>query len=169
MRWMYSCTSTVGASTSMEPCIQMLSRCRCRMGPSSEKLTSGKATVSFLAMGIYTSSAASRGKASQALRVVACARASRLMPRSSATRRQYGAVHPARCALAVHASQAVLRRSVKPVGRNIGRVGLQNNGVQRQRLHQTAQLQRALIGQGTTKTELETQFDKSAVPACHCR
>jgi hypothetical protein len=55
---------------------------------------------------------------------------------------------------------ALLCRFVQPVRRHIGRIGLQHDGLQRQGRGETAQLLGALIGQGTTKAELEPQLNE---------
>ena len=44
--------------------------------------------------------------------------------------------------------------------RNIGRIGLHHQGIQRQLLRQLAQVKRAFIGQCTTKSKLETHLDE---------
>jgi hypothetical protein len=145
MRWMYWCTSSWGASSFIDPWIQIESRCRCRIGPSSEKYTSGRVAGSVRAMARYTSKRASFGSAAQAFSRVARASAGAIIPRRAATAAPMRAARPARCA-PVPAPGALGRRAVEPVRRDVRRIGLQHQRVQRQCRGQAAQLQRALEG-----------------------
>ena len=49
---------------------------------------------------------------------------------------------------------------VKPLRRDVGRIGLQHQGAQGQLAGQAAQLQRALVGQAAAKAERKTQVHK---------
>jgi hypothetical protein len=160
MRWMYWCTSSWGASSFIEPWIQIESRCRCRIGPSSEKYTSGRVAGSVRAMARYTSKRASFGRAAQAFSRVARASAGAIIPRRAATAAPMagsspGSLRPCACTLG-----ALGRRAVQPVRRNVRRIGLQHQRVQRQCRGQAAQLQRALEGHRAAETQPQAELQE---------